>query len=131
MEPDDEALPCRVRRAMVSAGLLFALTACGGNATSADPAPSSPAKSTQASPNSSASPAGSTQTGVTSCQSLLDSGWHAADGEQDVDVSYDPETGRTVVSFTHEQLVLNFRDDPDCAEAPDLKFFVQSALTDP
>lgn len=56
---------------------------------------------------------------VTKCADLLASGWQPP-SEEVPDISWDPESGVTKVSYSGERLVINIFEDPRCQELPDV-----------
>ena len=71
------------------------------------------------SPTQSETPPAQPEVRVTKCADLLARGWQPPSDEVP-DISWDPESGVTKVSYSGERLVINIFEDPRCKELPDV-----------
>lgn len=114
-----------IRPTGVVLGAVLLLVGCG---TGSGPDPGAPAA-----PGSPATGGATTGTAgvvdVQSCAELIEAGW-APPPEEAPDLSWDPATGITYVTFAGEQLVLDIKNDARCPELPVVGGMLRRALQD-
>lgn len=128
------ALRTRRRLAALGAGLSIAGVVVGGTVIAAQmggreagPSPAAESSSPptrkpstiQPSPTKSETTPAQPEVRVTKCADLLARGWLPPSDEVP-DISWDPESGVTKVSYRGERLVINILEDAKCRELPDV-----------